>query len=270
MNNLMKNFNMSNEPFTNSISIDFVMKSEAFTDSLERLKYAVKNNLFLILSSPPGCGKSTLLRSLRESMDPNKTLFLYVSESQLSPRWLYNILLRQLGEREYLNRGDGKRALHEKFAVIKEMEKKNIAIVIDEGHLLKLDTLQEIRFFLNNNIDSSNPVSLILSGQNELLLTLRRTSFEAIRQRINIKVELHPLDDNGTKTYILSHLKYSGTDISEIFTEEAIETISTESGGVMRVINQICYNALITAASLGLKTIDKSIIDNVCNTELIK
>lgn len=108
MNNLMKNFNMTNEPFTNSISIDSIMKSEAFIDSLERLKYAVGNNLFALLTSPPGCGKSTLLRSLRDNMDPNKTLFLYVSESQLSPRWLYNILLRQLGEKEYLNRGDGK------------------------------------------------------------------------------------------------------------------------------------------------------------------
>lgn len=268
MNNILNKFGMTKVPFTNEIECGYLYKNEEFIESLERLKYASSNNLFSVLTSLPGCGKSTLLRSLKEDLNFNKILFLYISESKLTPRLLYNLILRQLGEKEYLYRGDGKKKMQEKFAVIKEIEKKNIVVVVDEAHLLPLSTLQELRFFLNTNIDSNNPVSLILSGQNELLLSLKRDVLEAVKQRVNIKTELHPLDISGVKKYITSHLKYAGIE-REIFTEEAIDLISSSSKGVMRVINQICYSSLIAAASLNLSTIDKGIVNNVIETELI-
>lgn len=268
MNNILNKFGMTKVPFTNEIECKYLYKNEEFRESLERLKYASSNNLFLILTSLPGCGKSTLLRTFKNETDPRENLVLYLSESKLTPRLLYNLILRQLGEKEYLYRGDGKRKMQEKFAVIKEMEKKRITIAVDEAHLLPLSTLQELRFFLNTNIDSNNPVSLILSGQNELLLSLKRDALEAVKQRVNIKTELHPLDISGVKKYITSHLKYAGIE-KEIFTEEAIDLVSSSSKGIMRVINQICYSSLIAAASLNLNVIDKSIVKNVIETELI-
>lgn len=269
MKTLNEAFGMTKTPFTNEIAINSIMMSEDETEALERLKYATKNNLFALLTSPPGCGKSTLLRRLREELDPRETLFIYISESRLTPRWLYNVILRQLGEREYLYRGDGKKAVHEKFAVIRQLQNKNIVVCVDEAHLITLDTIQELRFFLNCDMDSHNPVSLILSGQNELKDILRRSILEAVKQRISLKIELNTLSRPLTERYINTHLEYSGTDNTNIFTPEAIDDIYSFSKGVPRIINQICTNSLNAALSSGLKTIGSNIINAIATNEIL-
>ncbi|MCI7806797.1 MAG: hypothetical protein MR563_06625, partial [Spirochaetales bacterium] len=61
---------MSRTPFSKDIETDSLMRSENFNEALSRLKYAVQNNRFAILTAPPGCGKSTVVRTLRHELDP--------------------------------------------------------------------------------------------------------------------------------------------------------------------------------------------------------
>ncbi len=265
---VLEAFGFSSLPFTQDISVDELFKSESFNSNLEKLKYAVEHKLFTVVISDPGCGKSTLLRSLRGTLSPSKYLFLYISESKLTPRWLYNQILRQLGAREYYYRGDGKKAVHEQLAIVKEVQRKDIVVCVDEAHLLSLETLQELRFFLNNDIDSHSPVSLILSGQSELRDTLQRKSCEAIKQRISYPVYLEPMTRDLTNRYILSRLKASGCN-SELFSQEAVDIIQSRSNGVPRIVNQLCSLSLMAAASTNEDIIDSSIVTNVIQTEMI-
>lgn len=209
------------------------------------------------------------LRKLRHSLDPHKTEFLYVADSRLSPRWLYNSFLEQLGCKGYFYRGDGKKALHDRFAVISTIEKKSICCVIDEAHLLDLQTIEELRFFLNCNIDSYTPVALILAGQPELKLKLQREMFTAIRQRVNMVCSLHPLDRIQTGKYMKTHLKYSGCASSDLFSEEAVDDIFAYSNGIPRMINNACSQALLCAASQNLQRIDGCLMNAVIENELI-
>lgn len=261
-------FSFTSLPFTQDISVDELFKSESFNSNLERLKYAVEHKLFTVLISEPGCGKSTLLRSLRGILSPSKYLFLYISESKLTPRWLYNQILRQLGAREYYYRGDGKKAVHEQLAIVKEVQRKDIVVCVDEAHLLSLETLQELRFFLNNDIDSHSPVSLILSGQTELRDTLQRKCCEAIKQRIAYPIYLEPMTRELTERYILSRLKASGCDRA-LFSEEAVDIIQSRSSGVPRIVNQLCSLSLMAATSTNAETIDADIVKNIIQTEMI-
>lgn len=66
--------------------------------------------------------------------------------------------------------------------------------IVDEAHLLKRETLEEIRFMLNCHMDSMNSMALILVGQNELWDKLVKPAYAAIKQRIDIKCALPPFD----------------------------------------------------------------------------
>ena len=83
-------FNMSSTPFTQNIPVEALYQSEQFLDSMGRLLYAAKNKQFAVLTAAPGCGKSTLLRALSAELDDDKYTILYVSDSNLSARWLCN------------------------------------------------------------------------------------------------------------------------------------------------------------------------------------
>lgn len=52
---------------------------------------------------------------------------------------------------------------------IREVQHIRVVTIVDEAHLLKRETLEEIRFLLNYHMDSMNPMALILVGQDELL-----------------------------------------------------------------------------------------------------
>lgn len=47
-------------------------------------------------------------------------------------------------------------------------DRKKIVCVLDEAHLLDKETLEEFRFLLNFEYDSTSPMALILVGQTEL------------------------------------------------------------------------------------------------------
>ncbi len=270
MSNLvLEKFGLKILPFSKDIAVDNLFKCENWQMCCSKLKYAVENKLFTVLTAPPGCGKSTLLRALKDSLNPNRYEFIYLSESNLSPRWLYNLILRHFGVKEYYYRGDGKKAVHEQFAVTKELKHKEIIVCVDEAHLLSLETLQELRFFLNSDIDSTSLVSLILSGQPELRSTLRRDICEAIRQRISFPVTLEPMNRDLMARYIDTHMKAAGSEDMSVFSDEAMDMIYAESGGAMRIVNQICLLSLMAAASSSLTAVDTGIVTNVIQTEMI-
>ncbi len=268
-NPVLEEFGLKTMPFSKDIAVDSLFHSESWENCYNRLRYAATNRLCTVLTSPPGNGKSTMLRALRDGLSANRWEFIYISESNLSPRWLYNLILRHFGVKEYYYRGDGKKAVHEQFAVTRELKKKEIIVCVDEAHLLSLDTLQELRFFLNSDIDSTSFVSLILSGQTELRSTLRRDICEAIRQRIAFPITLEPMTRDLMARYIESHMKAAGAENTSVFSAEAMDIIYAQSGGVMRIVNQICSLSLMAAASGSLKTVDAGIVTNVIQTEMI-
>jgi len=261
-------FGMKRLPFNNDITVDGLYRSDNFTEALSRLKFACCNQQFAILTAVPGCGKTTLLRTLRASIDPLKFEFLYISDSSLTPRWLYNNLLAQLGCRQYLYRGDGRKALHEQIQIIRGVKNKSIICCIDEAHLLDIQDIEEIRFLLNCDMDSLTPMALILSGQNELKDRLKRVACCAVAQRIKIVCSLEPMTKEQMQKYIQAHLDYSMTTVKDIFTADALDEIYKYSSGIPRLVNNACHVCLLSACMRENPQIDGQLVQTVVKTEL--
>jgi type II secretory pathway predicted ATPase ExeA len=161
-------FNLKTTPFTSSIDTGNLCQSRQFKDTLARLCYAAENRMFAVLTGPVGVGKSTVLRAFNDAIDSSRFEVLYISQSNLSPRWLYSIPLSQLGINAKFYANDAKKQFHEQLLSITTVKKKQVVMIIDEAHLINHRTLQEIRFLLNCRFDAGNPLSLIIAGQNEL------------------------------------------------------------------------------------------------------
>ena len=90
-------FDMINTPFVRNIPSGFQYEPFRMTDVLGRLSYAADRQLFAVLTADAGCGKSTIIRKFKESLPAEDYIFLYLSDSKLTPRWFYKGLLDQLG-----------------------------------------------------------------------------------------------------------------------------------------------------------------------------
>lgn len=260
-------FGMEYAPFTSSIPTDKLYMSAQCEETLGRLEYAAARQMFATVTSDVGCGKTTALRRFRDNLGSADYVCLYLADSRLRPRWLYNGMLEQLGAEQKFYRGDARKLLHQQLELIRAVQGKKVVTIIDESHLLERDTIEELRFLLNYRMDSCNPMALILSGQNELWDKLNKQVYTAVRQRIDIKCEIPQFDRSQCEQYIAAHLAYAGGR-RDIFTDASLDEIYKYSAGAARAINKVCFHALLSAAQRSKKIIDDHLIKLVVETEL--
>jgi type II secretory pathway predicted ATPase ExeA len=262
-------FNFLHTPFDRNLPPRALFVSPVLENLNNRLAYAVNNRLFCVVTGDPGSGKTTTIRKFITSGDQSSILTLYVSESNLSPRNFYFSILDQLGVKPHFYRGDAKRQLVKEITPLSASKK--IVIILDEAHLCDFEMLTEIRFLLNFDMDSNSPLSLILVGQSELRDTLKKQSFEAIAQRIDLRFHIPPLDRAQTADYISTHLAYAANSSSEsinIFTDSAVDAIFQFSLGIPRKINHVASLCLLHAAQISKRYVDDHMVSEIVDTEL--
>ncbi len=76
-------------------------------------------------------------RSLRSQTAYRSEGILYLSESQLTPRWFYNGLLQQLGSEPKFQRGDAKLSLHRQLEYIREVRHIRVVTIVDEAQWIQ-------------------------------------------------------------------------------------------------------------------------------------
>lgn len=141
-------------------------------------------------------------------------------------------------------------------------------VIIDEGHLLGREMLEEIRFLMNFKMDSFSPLSLILMGQPELRVTLQAQAYEAIAQRVNVRFHLPAMSQGETTGYVQHHLKVVGVERA-VFTDDALHLIHEYSGGIARKINNLCTSCLLHAFAKSKSLVDDRMVRVVLENEFL-
>ena len=96
-------YEMEHTPFARDIPPEQLYESAAIADTLGRLGYVADRQLFAVVTADAGCGKSTLIRRFVSSLPKDEYIFLYLSDSKLTPRWFYKGMLDQLLQRIDIN-----------------------------------------------------------------------------------------------------------------------------------------------------------------------
>ena len=177
-------------PFGRDLQVSELFLTESHKEMLARMQYAAERRQFALCTGEVGAGKSTMARLLDSKLSSARYVVLYITDSDLTPRNFYYEVLHQLGHIPRFYRGDAKRQLNRVILDLYENHRKTPVIIIDEGHLLKREMLEEIRFLTNFKMDSFSPMSLILLGQPELRRILSTQIYEAIVQRLNLRFHL--------------------------------------------------------------------------------
>jgi type II secretory pathway predicted ATPase ExeA len=262
-------FNLKRMPFERDIPTEQLYTTPKFDELLSRLDYAARNRKFSVITGDVGVGKTTAIRKFVSTLDRNSYHHIYIADSALTPRIFYWEVITQLSEddKPSFYRSEAKRKMMERFSRLLDNSHIIPIIIIDEAHLLSNRMLEESRFLLNNNMDSQNPMSLIIIGQSELRVKLSKEAFEPISQRIDFRFTLAPYDKAQTQDYIQSHMRYSG-ETRDIFTSSAVDAIFKFSHGVARKINKVCAMTLLYAAQKSMRSIDGGVVDFVVEQEM--
>jgi general secretion pathway protein A len=138
---------------------------------------------------------------------------------------------------------------------------KRTVLLIDEAQNLSMEVLEQIRLLTNLETSKAKLLQIILVGQPELKVLLKRQDLRQLNQRITARYHLLPLSLDETRAYIRHRLIVCNGN-PELFKQSAIRKIYKLSGGIPRVVNILCDRALLGAYSTNTTVITPAIISN--------
>ncbi len=255
-------YNLEASPFDNVPDPFFYFPSSFHEATLRRSLFAIEQRKgAVMICGEPGCGKTLLIRTLIHSLDSDKYEIGLIGNPSLDTIDLQREILYQIGVESIPEKKiDIIHSLNENL-LDNFKRGKDTVIFIDEAHIIKdREIFDEIRLLLNFQLDDRYLLTIVLAGQPELRTKVSR--IPQLMQRIAVKCELKPLSYDETVGYITMRLKKSGASRG-IFTKESIDVIYEISGGVPRVINNICDLALFTGYETKNESIDSSLINEI-------
>jgi general secretion pathway protein A len=132
--------------------------------------------------------------------------------------------------------------------LVAQAEKGSTAVlIIDETHNLEWEVLEEIRLLGNLENRRGKLLQIILAGQPELERKLDAPNLRNLKQRVVLRYNLHPFDEEDTAKYIDSRFTTAGLPNQTVFPPVLVSEIHRRSQGIPRLINAICDNLLLTA-----------------------
>ena len=257
-------YGLSERPFELSPDLRYLYLSEKHREALAHLTYGVEERRgFVQLTGEVGTGKTTMLDALVQGLDAT-TKVAWLTNTTIGRTDLLRALAWELGITEV-----GKT----KMEIMRQVSAKlvewtadgrNAVFVVDEGQNLNAGLLEEIRLLSNLRAMGRASLQIVLAGQPELKEILESHSLRQLRQRIGIRYHLEPLSREETGQYIRHRLEVAGVGSREIFERSAVDAVHEYSGGVPRLVNVICDNALLSGYAdeltwIGRRTIRESV-----------
>ena len=259
-------FGLRLKPFGVTPNPRFLYPSRSHREALASLVYGVKHRRgFICLIGEVGTGKTTLLRALLEGLNVSVRTALITHTTLDREDLLWLILNELLIPHAGLSRVEMLLALHD--FVVAELESGNFPplLIVDEAQNLDDEILEEIRLLTNLEIGDRKLLQVILAGQSELEQKLARPHLRQLSQRIAVRARLEPLDREETTAYVYHRLRVAGACDLRPFTRAALRKVWWWTGGVPRLINSVCEQALVAAFGANRNSVSAALVEEAAH-----
>ena len=253
-----KFFGLRCHPFSLTPDPAFLFRSRQHSMALTLLEYGLESRaMFALLTGAVGTGKTTLLRHLLRNLGSSIAVGLISNThsgfTTIHP-WAvsaFSVVPADCSEIAAYE------ALVAGFVEHYRQGRRSL-LVVDEAQNLPLDVLEQLRLLSNVNSDGDLVLQILLVGQPELRDTLRRPELLQFAQRISADYHLTSLAEAETAAYVRHRVAAAGGSAG-LVDGPALDLIHRHTGGVPRLINQLCDMALVYGYAIKQATVDASL-----------
>src|SRR6185295_12473684 len=253
----------------------YLYRSQSHADAFDLLQYSIRRREgFVVVTGDIGTGKTTVCRALLEQID-RTTFTALVLNPFLTEEDLLKRILQDFGVISRDEIKNGRMANVTKQELIETLYdfllslialKASAVLIIDEAQNLPLAVLEQIRILSNLETDKEKLLQIILVGQLNLQPLLRSPEMRQLDQRVSIRYQLEPLDDESVAAYVAHRLTIAGGGAAVAFTAKALQQVHRWSGGIPRLINLICDRALLAAFSVRANRITPEMVTHAADS----
>jgi len=240
-------FGLTERPFSLVPDPEFLFWSRAHRRAYAMLEYGLVTRApITLITGEVGAGKTTLLHHLLRSVEDDLRIGMIANahgdRGELL-RWVLLALAQPAPpQASYVDLFGQFQA----YLVAEYAAGRRVILIFDEAQNLSRESLEELRMLTNINSNKDELLQLVLVGQPELRDMVRRPDMAQFAQRVTASFHLPPMEAPMVGDYIRHRLHVAGRD-EEVFSEEAITMIRELTGGVPRLVNQLCDMAMVYA-----------------------
>ncbi len=240
-------FGLTERPFSLVPDPSFLFWSPSHQRAFSILEYGMLTCApITLITGEVGAGKTTLLHHLLKSAGEDVRIGLIANahgdRGELL-RWVLLALAQPAGPTETYVDLFGR---FQQFLISEYAAGRRVVLIFDEAQNLSRESLEELRMFSNINSNKDELLQLILVGQPELRDMIRRLDMTQFAQRVSAAFHLGPMDAPTVRAYIRHRLQVAG-GAPDIFSLPAADLVYDSTGGIPRLVNQLCDLALVYA-----------------------
>lgn len=256
-------FGMTIRPFALAPDPDFLFWPPSHQRAYAMLEYGVMTHSpITLITGDIGAGKTTLLLHLMRSLGPEICVGLISNPSGARAellRWVLMALGHPVApDQSYVDLF----ATFQNLLISEYAAGRRVMLIFDEAQNLSVEALEELRMFTNINSGKDELLQLILVGQPELRDIIDRPNMRQFAQRIAANFHLTAMDRRTVRAYVAHRLKVAGC-ADCVFTTPSVDLIHERTGGVPRLVNQLCDLSLVYAFSKGRKSVTAATVQQV-------
>ena len=250
---IRSHFGLDQSPFARREHELLPRQQEVF----ETLRVHCQQGGLCVIVGEPGTGKSAIKHALCRH-DPKRLLTPVVNRTLHT----YHSTLRILCEAFQIDT-EGldfscERRLIEEAQRINHVGKMLVPI-IDDAHLMSIDSLRRLRLLFEDFPKNHN---LVLIAQPGLLGKLSLCVNDDIKSRVTYSALIHKLAPDDMHRFILDELDHVALAHST-FTDDALSLVVRSSEGILRAARNLCVASLLEAVRDRTKVVDLKQVNRV-------
>lgn len=252
---LQAHFGFSGVPFRKNVAAADMFDSRSQRDLFHALQLWSDVRGLALVTGPSGVGKSITLRRFVHSLDEARFRVIHLpNHLPTTEVGFLRSLNRALGLPMRAHAADLFDQAHAHLTAHGDHAGPHPLLVLDDAEGVRPMLLDLLRRLTAYALDAEDRFSLLLTGTEALLRTLRDPTLEPFVTRIAFAAALKPYTLEDTRNYVAWHLSRAGAK-ERLLSDDAVRRIFLASRGSPRRINQVALHALIQAAVLGHEAI---------------